>query len=166
MKSIAAFIEKLIDTLGRYTSWLNVAIIILIFVDVFFRYVFSETRTWVIELEWQMFALIFLLGMSFTLQNNRHIRVDLFYEHFSPNKKKWVDSIGHLLFLLPWCIVVIVTGYKYASNSFYIDEGSPNPNGLPYRYIIKSFISIGFLFLALSGIAATVRNFREIKSEQ
>ena len=113
-----------------------------------------------------MFTLIFLLGMSFTLQNNRHIRVDLFYEHFSPNKKKWVDSIGHLLFLLPWCIVVIVTGYKYASNSFYIDEGSPNPNGLPYRYIIKSFISIGFLFLALSGIAATVRNFREIKSEQ
>lgn len=162
---MAAFIEDWINRIGRITSWLNVVIIVIIVIDVLFRYLFSETRTWVIELEWQLFALIFLLGMSFTLQQNRHIRVDLFYENFSAANKKRIDLLGNLLFLIPWCLVVIVTGYKYAANSFYIQEGSPNPNGLPYRYIIKSFISLGFVLLLLSGIATSFKLFKSIKTE-
>ena len=165
MNKVAAWIYNFIDALGGYVSWLNVAIIVLIVIDVFFRYLFNQTRTWVGELEWQLFALTFLLGMSYGLQNDRHIRVDLSYEKFSEKKKRRVNAIGHILFLIPWCAVVIVTGYKYASNSFYINEGSPNPNGLPFRYLIKSFISIGFVLLALSGIAEVIKGPSGTKSE-
>lgn len=142
---------------------INVAIIVLIVGDVILRYALNTTKTWVIELEWHFFSLLFLFGMSYALQEDKHIRVDLFYEKYSPRQKMLVDTVGHVFFLIPWCIVVMVTSYKYTANSFYINEGSPNPNGLPYRYVIKFCVLLGFFLLMITGIAKIIDNIVSLR---
>ncbi|MBK8633935.1 MAG: TRAP transporter small permease subunit [Saprospiraceae bacterium] len=163
---IPQIINTTVTKIGNLASWINVGIILLILTDVIARYLFNATKTWVIELEWHLFGLLFLLGMSYALQQDKHIRVDLFYEKYSERNKKIVDTVGHLIFLIPWCIVILITSYKYTANSFYIQEGSPNPNGLPFRYVIKSFIFIGFLLLLLTGIAKIWDHISSLRKER
>jgi TRAP-type mannitol/chloroaromatic compound transport system permease small subunit len=148
-----SIINSVVKWVGEKASLINVILVGLIVIDVFLRYVFSNTKNWVLELEWHLYALIFLLGISYALQKDEHVRVDLFYQKYSPRTRAIVNLLGHLIFLVPWCIVVISTSYKYAANSFSFSEGSPNPGGLPMRYIIKSSIFIGFGLLLLQGVA-------------
>ena len=155
---LSEVVDRLNDYIGRKTSWLTTVLMILICVDVLLRYLFSNTKTWVIELEWHLFGIIFLLGAAYTLLHDKHVRVDLFYERFSNKKKRWVNSIGMLLFLIPWCVVIIYYGFDYAANSFSFRQGSSQPNGLPARYIIKSFIALGFGLLLLQGISELIKN--------
>lgn len=145
-------ITKLIKYIGDKVAWLNFMIIILIVLDVISRYLFNTTKSWVLELEWHLFALIFLFGMSYAYQKDKHVRVDLFYSKMNERNKNLIDVVGNLFLLIPWCIVVIVTSSKYAYNSYYIMEGSPNPNGLPFRFIIKFCIVLGFALLLLEGL--------------
>ena len=156
--SLSKFIDQLNNKIGKSTAWLTTVLMILICVDVVLRYLFSNTKTWVIELEWHIFGIIFLLGAAYTLLHDKHVRVDLFYEKFSTRKKAWVNIVGMLIFLVPWCIVVIYYGYDYALNAFSFNEGSSQPNGLPARYIIKSFIAIGFVLLLLQGFSEVIKN--------
>ena len=78
-------------------SWLTGALMILICADVLMRYCFSTTKTWVLELEWHLFSIIFLVGASYTLLHDKHVRVDVFYEHFSHNIKKMGQYFGHVI---------------------------------------------------------------------
>jgi TRAP-type mannitol/chloroaromatic compound transport system permease small subunit len=114
----------------------------------------------ILELEWHFFGLIFLLGSAYTLQMDKHVRVDVFYNNFSEKQKGVVDLLGTLFLLIPWCIVGISTCYNYASNSFYIKEQSPNPGGLPAWYIIKYFIVLSFVLLL---IQACILIYEKIK---
>ena len=153
MKVVNVIIEKI----GKAISWLNVALVLLICLDVLFRYFFSFSKNWILELEWHMFALVFLLGSAYALQEDKHVRVDVFYQNFSKKTKAIINLLGTLLFLLPWCYLVITTSYKFANNSWYIREGSNQPGGLPARYIIKSMIVVGFVLLALQGVSLVVK---------
>lgn len=142
--------------------WLTSILVVLIFVDVVLRYLFSSTNAWVMELEWHLFALIFLLCAGFTLKNDQHVRVDLFYTRMSRKGKAWVDLLGTLFLLLPWCAIVIYTSFKYAENSFAFREISPDPGGLPARYMIKFAITVGFSLLMLQGVALVLKSLRVI----
>ena len=122
-------------------------------VDVIRRYLFNQTAVWITELEWHLFALIFLIGAGYALKHDKHVRVDLFYAKFSPKQKAWVNLLGTLLFLIPWCWIIISSSYNYAHNSYLINESSPDPGGLPARYIIKFSITVGFILLLLQAIA-------------
>lgn len=159
------FIDNFIAKIGKVISWLNVALILLICLDVLFRYLFSFSKNWIIELEWHMFALIFLLGSAYALQMEKHVRVDVFYQRFSERKKAIVNLIGTVIFLLPWCYLVITTSYKFFANSWYIKEGSAQPGGLPARYVIKGMIVVGFVLLIIQGISLIVKYINELKSE-
>lgn len=159
MKLLRA-IEELVGWLGRAAGLLNLALIALILVDVFLRGVFSLTAAWVIELEWHLFAIIFLLGIPYALQRDRHVRVDLFYEKFRPEDRRKVDLIGTVIFLLPWAFVLLFTGSRYAYASWVAGEGSPNPNGIPYFFPIKSIIPIAAGLLLLQGLASAWRTYR------
>ena len=118
------------------------------------RYLFNTTAAWVMELEWHLFALVFLLGAAFTFQQDRHVRVDLFYDRFSPRDRAWVNLVGGTVFLLPWCLVLVYVAWQYALGSYHIGEGSPNPGGLPHRFLIKGAIALGFLLLLLQALAS------------
>ena len=157
-------IDSLIDRLGRSISWLTTILMVIICLDVIMRYLFNQSENWIVELEWHLFAMIFLVGASYTLLHDKHVRVDLFYEKFSPRKKDLVNFFGILLFLIPWTIVVIYYGWDYTANSFSFREESSQSNGLPARYIIKSFIVIGFGLLFLQGVSGLIKH--SIKTEQ
>ena len=145
-------------------SWLNVILIGLICLDVLFRYLFSFSKNWIIELEWHMFAIIFLLGSAYALQAEKHVRVDVFYQRFSKKTQAVINLLGTLIFLIPWCYLVITTSYKFFINSWYIREGSSQPGGLPARYVIKGMIVVGFILLAMQGISFLVKYVKELKT--
>lgn len=111
-----------------------------------------------------MFAIIFLLGSAYALQADKHVRVDVFYQRFSQKTQTIINLFGTLIFLIPWCYLVITTSYKFVNNSWYIKEGSPQPGGLPARYVIKGMIVLGFVLLALQGLSLVVKYIKELKS--
>ncbi|MEJ6806712.1 MAG: TRAP transporter small permease subunit [Saprospiraceae bacterium] len=162
MLSIIKIIESIIRWTGEKSSYINVLLVMIICIDVFMRYILNTTQTWVIELEWHLFALIFLLGASYTLQEDQHVRVDLFYADRSIKFKAWINLLGTLLFLVPWCLILVNSSFNYATNSWMMNEGSPNPGGLPARYIIKYCMTFGFVLLLLQGIVVIYRSAQTI----
>lgn len=155
---ISSSIDTLTERIGRGVSWLSLLLMLIICVDVFLRYTLNSTKTWIIELEWHLFAILFLLGMSYTLLHDKHVRVDLFYEKLGSGRQRLINVIGILLLVLPWCLVVLDTSWDYFSNSLSFREGSPQPNGLPARYVIKSFIFTGFFLLLLQAVSQLIKS--------
>lgn len=143
-------------------SWLTTVLVIFVCFDVFRRYLLKDSAAWIMEMEWHLFALIFLLGAAYTLQNDKHVRVDLFYEKISRKDKAWVNLIGTLLLLIPWCIILIYVSYDYAFNSWLIKESSPDPGGLPARYIIKFIMCLGFFLLLLQALVLAIQSYQTI----
>ncbi len=116
-----------------------------------------------IEGQWYLFDMVFLLGLGWTLQRQGHVRVDVLQGRWSNSKKIKIELLGTLFLLLPFAIGVIAISIEPTVNSWMIGEVSPDPNGLP-RYWIKTLIPIGFLLLALQGIAEAIRNWFKLKS--
>jgi TRAP-type mannitol/chloroaromatic compound transport system permease small subunit len=150
-------INLIIEKIGNAVSWLNVTLIVLICLDVLFRYFFSFSKNWILELEWHMFATVFLLGSAYALQEDKHVRVDVFYQNFSEKTRAIINLLGTIVFLIPWCYLVITTSYKFANNSWYIREGSNQPGGLPARYVMKGMIVVGFILLAMQGVSLIIK---------
>ena len=109
-----------------------------------------------IELQWYMYSLIFLLGAAYTLKHNAHVRVDVLFMRLTPRGRAWVNLGGALLFLLPFCILVIWTSWPTVHNSWAVLEVSPDPGGLP-RYPIKTVIPIAFILLFLQGVSLAIK---------
>ncbi len=156
LQSLSTFIHQLNERVGRAASWLTTALMLLVCVDVVIRYLFSDTQAWIIELEWHLFGLIFLLGAGYAFKHDRHVRVDVFYAKFSERDKAWVNLVGGLVFLLPWAAALMIVAFKYATIAFQIGEESPDPGGLPARYLIKYAMGIGLGLLLLQGIASVI----------
>ncbi|MCB0568874.1 MAG: TRAP transporter small permease subunit [Phaeodactylibacter sp.] len=155
-QQVSNAIHRLNEWVGRGVSWLTALLVVLVCFDVVTRYLFSDTSAWVMELEWHLFALIFLLGAGYAFRHDKHVRVDLFYARFTEREKALVNLLGALLFLIPWSLLVIYASYDYAMISYKIRETSPDPGGLPARYIIKFAIVLGATLLLLQGIASLI----------
>ncbi|WP_425393061.1 TRAP transporter small permease subunit [Ekhidna sp.] len=151
-------IDNINKTIGKASSWLTLVLVLVIVVDVILRYTLSITSAASFELEWHLFAAIFLLGAAYTLQQDKHVRVDVFYHRFSEKTKAWVNLVGTLLLLLPFCGVAFWESLSFVRSSFLLNETSPQPGGLPARWIIKSTIPAGFFLLALQGVSLTLKS--------
>ena len=160
MNTLVHHIEHIVSVLGRGAGLLNLVLIVLVVADVLLRWFFSITAAWVIELEWHLFSLIFLLGIPYAMQQDRHVRVDLFYERFGKRDKRLVDIIGTLIFLLPWSVVLFYTSWQYAADAWSAGEGSPNPNGIPYFFPIKAVVPFAAALLFLQGIAVIWKSYK------
>ena len=168
MKFINGYIkivDKINERIGILTSWLTALLVLVVSYDVFVRYLFGESSVGLQELEWHIFALIFLVAAAFTLKVDEHVRVDVFYTRFSPKKKAWLNLLGSVFLLIPFCIIVILASESFVSISFRINETSPDAGGLPARYILKAFIPISFFLLLLQGIALAFKSFMQIKGK-
>ena len=154
------------EWVGKSVSWISTIVVVLIFVEVVLRKLFSLDRIWVSELSWHLFAALFLLSAGFTLRADQHVRVDVFYQKMSPKKQAWVNLLGCLLFLVPWCLLIIYTSYNYGMNSWLIHEKSPDPGGLPARYIIKFTITLGFILLLYQALILIVESITVIRSKE
>lgn len=109
-----------------------------------------------IELQWYMFSIIFLLGAAYALHQDAHVRVDVLYGRLSDRGRAWVDLLGTLLFLFPFCVLVLWTSWPSAVNSWSIRELSPDPGGLP-RYPIRMIVPIAFTLLMLQGVSIVIK---------
>jgi len=152
------FIDRLTRRIGSMVSWLSLLLVLVIVYDVFTRYVLSSSSVAVQELEWHLFALIFLLGAAVTLQQDKHVRVDVFYSRFSPRQQALVNLVGGVVFLLPFSVVLVVSSWPFVYNSFMIMESSPDPGGLGFRFLLKGAIPVGFVMLLLQGSAGMGRS--------
>jgi len=156
----------LIDTLNKWigtmVSWLTIILVIVMVGDVALRYLFSITSAASFELEWHLFAGIFLLGAAYTLQQDKHVRVDVFYHRFSERTKGWVNLLGTSFLLLPFCAVAFYESLSFVEASFNVRETSADPQGLPARYIIKSVIPLGFLLLGFQGVSELLKSIPKI----
>lgn len=145
-------VEKIIDISGRIAEYACLILVVFVAVDVFIRYVFNFSTPLSFELEWHLYSVMILLAMGYTLKYHKHVRVDIFYEMFSPKVQRWINILGCLLFLLPLAIVGLIYALPYAIYSFQINEGTPDPGGLPIWWVIKFFIPLGFLLLLLQAL--------------
>lgn len=156
------FISKSIDIfneyIGRLVAWFTSILVLLVVIDVIGRYIFNVSYAAILELEWYLFSMIFLLATGYTLKHDKHVRVDVFYTRFSPKTKAFVNIFGVLFFLIPFCVVAIYGSYKYTMVSWGYQEGSPDPGGLPARYLIKGVMVVGFVLLLLQAISSLIQN--------
>lgn len=147
-------VGRINEWIGQKVSWLTTALVVLVCGDVIIRYIFKDTAAWIMELEWHLFALVFILGAAYTFKHDKHVRVDLFYDKFSEKDKALVNLIGGVVLLIPWCIMIIIFSWRFAWGSFLMNETSPNPGGLPALYLIKFSITLGIFLLLLQAIAS------------
>ena len=166
LKSYIRFVDSINEKLGILVSWITTFMVLVVCYDVVTRYFLKKSSVAVQELEWHLFAIIFLVGAAYTLKYDRHVRVDVLYMKFKPKTKAWVNFLGSLIFLLPVCLIGIWSSKNFVINSFLIGEGSPDPGGLPARYILKAVIPIGFFLLLLQGMALSFRSLIEITGKE
>jgi TRAP-type mannitol/chloroaromatic compound transport system permease small subunit len=153
LKHICAWIDALNDRVGRVVAWTTLLLVLVTFVDVVMRYFFNTSYVFTQELEWHVFAFIFLMGAGYTLKNDGHVRVEVFYGKLSGKGRAWINLVGVLFFLIPSCLVFIKTSIPFVMESFRIMEGSPDPGGIPFRFILKSCIPVGYSLLLLQGVS-------------
>lgn len=156
LRPLATLIEGLIDRIGSFTAWIALAMIGLVVTNVFLRYAFSLGSVWAQELEWHLLAALILLGMSHALQRGENVRVDLFYARYSPALKRVVDVIAALLLILV-SLGFIWLSLGYVEQSRSISEASPDPGGIPLRWLVKALIPLGYGLLVLQQLAHLVR---------
>lgn len=156
LRPLAAFIEGFIDRIGALTAWIALVMIGLVATNVILRYTMSVGSVWAQELEWHLLAALILLGMSHALQRGENVRVDLFYARFPAPLKRGVDVLAALL-LITVSVLFIALSLGYVEQSRAIAEGSPDPGGIPLRWIVKSLIPLGYGLLVLQQLAHLVR---------
>lgn len=145
-------LDWLTDRLGRAVSWLALAIVLLMAVNVVLRYFFSYGSVWAQELEWHLLAPLVLFGMSDAYQKGEHVRVDVVYGRFPARTRLRIDMVSAALCIAVSAVVVWLS-LKYVQQAYVIDERSADPGGLSHRWVLKAFIPAGFAVLALQGIA-------------
>jgi TRAP-type mannitol/chloroaromatic compound transport system permease small subunit len=155
-------VERCVDVLGEWTSWLALVIVALMATNVLLRYLFSTGSVWAQELEWHLLAPLILFGMSYAMRHGEHVRVDILYAKFSERAKVWVDLASALL-CIALCILVIWFSLHYVQQAYVIDEGSADPGGLPHRYLLKALIPIGFAVLLLQSIAVALGSLEKLR---
>ena len=158
LKMLCNVFDGINEWVGRIVSWVTLGLVLIVFSDVVMRYLFNTSFVFVQELEWHVFGFIFLMGAGYTLLHDGHVRVDIIYQNRSPRAQAWINLLGVLFFMLPGCLMVIVTSWKFTSNSWMIMEGSPDPGGIPFRFLLKGTITTGFVLLFLQGISIGLRS--------
>ncbi len=158
-KSLCRWIDSLNEFVGRGISWITLTVVLVVFVDVVMRYAFNTSFVFVQELEWHLFAVIFLMGAGNTLLKDGHVRVDIIYQRLGAKGQAWVNLVGVIFFLLPGCYMIITTSLNFVTNSFAVMENSPDPGGIPYRYLLKACIPAGFVLILLQGISLGFKSF-------
>ena len=160
MKSI----DTLTEYIGRFTALVLVILTFLVVYDALSRYLFHTGSIALQELEWHLFDVVILLGISYALKEGAHVRVDIFYANFQPRTKAIVDLFSHLFLILPFSILIIYVGFDFVLQSYMQSEGSSNPGGLEYRFIIKSVMLVSFVLVILQSLSQILKRIKALRS--
>ncbi|MBI2468054.1 MAG: TRAP transporter small permease subunit [Candidatus Rokubacteria bacterium] len=159
-------IDAVNDWVGRATAWLTLLLVLVTTYDVVMRYIFRQSFVFIQELEWHIFAVMFLITAGYAHLLDSHVRVDLIYARLASRSKAWIDLVGGVLFLFPTVFLLVWTSIPFVVASVKVLEGSPDPGGIPGRFVLKAVIPLGFLLVGLQGISETIRNYYRVAGKE
>lgn len=167
LQNFARAVDRLNDGLGRALRWLALVMVLMGAYNAVARYLtryagVSLSSNALNELQWYLFSLIFLLGAAYGLKHDVHVRVDVLYQRLTARGQAWIDLLGSVFFLIPFCTVMLVVAWPTVMDSWAVRETSPDPGGLP-RYPIKAVILVCFALLLLQALAHIVRQLEVLR---
>lgn len=160
MDNIEKIIIKIVDIMGKIIAFLLLLMVLNVSFDVMMRYLFHNSSVGMQEMEWHLFAVVFLFGISVALKDEGHVRVDFLYDSFSPRKKAAINIFGTFFFLLPLALLIFFGSFEYVKDAYITHEISEDPGGLPFRWVIKGMIPLSFWFLLVSAVGYVLQNIR------
>lgn len=154
---LSAAITRFFETFVGVLSWAWLALVGVVIVNVTMRYFFGEGRIEFEEIQWHLYSIGFLLGLSGCMDSDNHIRVDVFHDKLSLRMQAWIELYGLLLLFFPFVLLVLIFSVPFVEYSFVISEVSDSPGGLPFRWAIKSVLPVSMVLLFTAGIGRLLR---------
>ena len=162
---VEAFFQRINRKAGKILSIFLLLMTANVFFDVVMRYSFHNSSVGMQEMEWHLFSIVILFGVSVSLLDEAHVRVDFLYDRYTARTKAIINIIGTVFFLLPLSLLILFGSFHYVLDSYQINEISEDPGGLPYRWIIKGMIPLSFLYLIFTAVGYTVKNINIYRSQ-
>ena len=159
------FIDTLTKKIGLFAALLALLLALLIGYDAMMRYLFSEGSIALQEVEWHLFDIVFLFGLSYALKHDKHVRVDILFSHYSKQTKAIVQILSMLFLLIPFSLYFLNGTLDMTVQSYLQNEVSSDPGGLEYRFIIKGVLFVAFILLVLQAISEIIKAFSKIESK-
>jgi len=150
-------LESVIDWTGRGTAWICMVLVLLVAFNVILRYAFRLGPVALQELEWHLMSPIALVGMSYALRHGDHVRVDIFFDRFSRTLQEWIDLTASVVTVVI-AVIIFKLSLGFVDQAYSIGEVSPDPGGLPHRFLLRAFIPLGFALLGVQALANTIRH--------
>jgi len=150
-------IDQFTEVLGNIIAWFSAFMVVIMVAIVLLRYGFNIGWIAMQESALYFHAFVFMLGCSYTLKQDGHVRVDIFYRNFSPKKQAWVNLLGCLLLLIPVTVFIAVMSFDYVVSSWQLLEGSREAGGLPGVFILKSLIPLLSFTLIIQAISEMLK---------
>jgi len=154
---VVAFLNGIVRRVAEVTAWFNVALILVILVQVVMRYGFNRGLVPLEELMWHLYAVAFMFGMAYSITNDSHIRVDIVHMSLSRRAQHILEILGILLLLMPFLWVIFDHSTGWAAEAYRVNEASANPTGLPYRWVIKSVVPLTILLMFIAALARLIQ---------
>jgi TRAP-type mannitol/chloroaromatic compound transport system permease small subunit len=162
--SLSHTIDVVNEHVGRWVSWLVLATTLVSAANAGMRYTFNMSSNAWLELQWYLFAAIFLLAAGYTLKHNGHVRIDILYGHLSERARAWIDLLGALVFLLPFSLLLTWFSWFGFLDAWQHQEMSPDAGGL-LRWPVRALIPLGFALLALQGISECIKRIAYLRGQ-
>jgi TRAP-type mannitol/chloroaromatic compound transport system permease small subunit len=153
--SLSRVIDAVNIRIGKWVAWLVVVAILISATNATIRKVFDTSSNSWLELQWILFSAVFLLCASWTLIDNEHIRIDIVNSFFPKRARYWIDILGHIFFLIPFALIMVVTGWPFFMASFRINEQSGNAGGLA-QWPAKFLVPLAFFLLLVQAISELI----------
>ena len=152
---LVTLIDRISIATGRAAAWLTLLMVLATFVIVLLRYAFDIGVVWLQESVTWMHAAVFMLGAAYTLQQEEHVRVDIFYRNLPPTRQAWVNLFGVLFFVIPLTVFFVIESWDYVAASWRIREVSRDAGGLPYPFLplLKSILIVMPVAVLLQGLS-------------
>jgi TRAP-type mannitol/chloroaromatic compound transport system permease small subunit len=166
MHLVLNILRKIIDSVGHLCSLLMLLMVLNVFYDVIMRYFFNDVSIGMQELEWHLFGAMFMFGIGYTFKEDGHVRVDVFYDQMTIRSQAFVNIFGSIVFALPITLLILYFSIDYTYQAYEMGEGSADPGGLPYRWIIRSVIPISSVFLTLSIVYIVLNEVENLRSPE
>ena len=160
--TIAQTIDSVNRSVGNAVAFAAIAMALVTTTVVILRYGFGQGAIAAQESVLYLHGALFMLGAAPTLLTDKHVRVDVFYRNFTDRQKHWVNTIGHTVFTLPFCTLIVFGSWGYVSESWSIMESSPEPGGIPAVFLLKTLIPAMALLLALQAVSLIIQGLIEL----
>jgi len=163
---LVLLIDRFTDICGRGLAWLVAAMALLTAAVVLLRYGLELGSIAAQEAVTYLHATLFMLGAAYALKNGAHVRVDIFYQRFTPRTRAWIDSLGAIVFLLPLCAVIGLGSLAFVAQAWSVHETSADAGGIPAVFLLKTLLPLMAANLALQGLAEVLRNALTLAGEE